>query len=223
MAARTPPHPAEDVNAWPLACLCGASSLPYRKWEREPPITSRLAKPSGAQAQVGVRTREACQQDQRGEPTALGAGRTRLHTAVHLCSLKTPEQRAAPAGGPTAQRGGCVSEDPAAPAGKPEVLRRQSTHLIHHGAAEVQAGKGGVVVVRHVHPAAEEDDGTGLTGQGPQVHFNVGFLLGTEDGSLAGGPAQQAPKPPSQPSLELWVPPAHRSLEGKTALQHQLL
>ena len=73
-----------------------------------------------------------------------------------------------------------------------------------------------MVVIRHVRPAAEEDDGAGLTGQGPQVHFNVVFLLGTEDGSLAGGPAQQAPEPPSQPSLELWVPPAHRNLEGKT-------
>ena len=39
-----------------------------------------------------------------------------------------------------------------------------------------------MVVIRHVHPAAEEDDGAGLAGQGPQVHFNVGFLLGTEDG-----------------------------------------
>lgn len=75
-----------------------------------------------------------------------------------------------------------MSEDPAAPPGKPKVLRQQSTHLIHHGAAEVQAGEGRMVVIRHVHPAAEEDDGAGLTGQGPQVHFNVGFLLGTEDG-----------------------------------------
>lgn len=56
MAARTPPHPAEDVNAWTLACLCGASSMPYRNGSVNPAVTSPLAKPSGAQAQAGVRT-----------------------------------------------------------------------------------------------------------------------------------------------------------------------
>ena len=75
-----------------------------------------------------------------------------------------------------------MSENSAASPGKPEVLRQQSTHLVHHRAAEVQAGKGRMVVIRHVCPAAEEDDGAGLIDQGPQVHFNVGFLLGMEDG-----------------------------------------
>lgn len=41
-------------------------------------------------------------------------------------------------------------------------------------------------MIRHICPAAEEDQGAGLVGQGPQVHFNVGCLLGMEGGCWLG-------------------------------------
>lgn len=52
--------------------------------------------------------------------------------------------------------------------------------LIHAGAGKVELGEGGVEAIRHIRPAAEEDQGAGLTGQGPQEHFDVGLLLGTK-------------------------------------------
>lgn len=62
------------------------------------------------------------------------------------------------------------------------------------GAGEVELGEGGPVVIRHIRPAAEEDQGVGVAGQRPHVHFNVGLLLGWR--MVTGIPAQAGPEVP---------------------------
>lgn len=90
----------------------------------------------------------------------------------------------------------------------------QGAHLIQAGTREVEPGKGGMEAIRHICPAAEEDQGEGIIDQGPQEHFNEGFFLGTEDGwrYCLGSLFRQALKSPSWPSLEPWVPPSPQVL-----------
>lgn len=73
--------------------------------------------------------------------------------------------------------------------------------------------------VGHVRPAAEEDYGVGVTGQGPQEHLDGGLALRTEDGYWLGSLLRQTLKSPSCPP-----PPAHSVImqklgEDTTALQ----
>lgn len=59
--------------------------------------------------------------------------------------------------------------------------RWQGTHLILLAFGVVEFREGAMEVERHVCPAAEEDQGTGLVGQVSLVHFDMGFVLGIKD------------------------------------------
>lgn len=87
-------------------------------------------------------------------------------------------------------------------------------HLMQAGAGEVELREGGPVVIRHIRPAAEEDQGVGVADQRPHVHFDVGLLLGRR--MVTGIPARAGRKSPSQSFLESWAPPAHGSASCKS-------
>lgn len=56
-------------------------------------------------------------------------------------------------------------------------------------------------VVRHVCPAAEEDQGTGIVRQIPLEHFDVGFALGIKDNPWLESHVQSGPDMTSLLSL----------------------
>lgn len=133
-------------------------------------------------------------------------------TQTLICAaLKHPcgEQRPpAEARGP-GLRGGCVSEAQPRPQGGPKPRGKQGPHLIHSGASEVQPAEGAVVAIRHVRPAAEEDQGAGLIGQGSHEHVDEGFLLGTEGGT-GWGPCSAGPQAPFPTLPRVLGPPSPR-------------
>lgn len=83
------------------------------------------------------------------------------------------------------------------PEGWARVYRWQVTHLIHVAFGVVQFGEGAVEVERHVCPAAEEDQGTGLVRQISLVHFDMGFALGIKDKHRLESRAQSGPGIPA--------------------------
>lgn len=64
------------------------------------------------------------------------------------------------------------------PEGWARDCRWHGTHLVNFGFGELQFQKGAVEAVRHVCPAAEEDQGAGFVRQRPLEHFDTGFTLG---------------------------------------------
>lgn len=75
--------------------------------------------------------------------------------------------------------------------------RGRGTHLIYSGSGVFQVQEGGVEVVRHVCPAAEEDQGAGLIGQVPLVHFDLGFTLGVKENHWLESRVQSGPDIPA--------------------------
>lgn len=86
--------------------------------------------------------------------------------------------------------------------------RWQGTHLIHTAFGVVQFQEGTMEVVRHVGPAAEEDQGTGIVRQIPLEHFDVGFALGIKDNPWLESRVQCGPDMTSLLSLSPNPPPA---------------
>lgn len=87
------------------------------------------------------------------------------------------------------------------PEGWAKDCRWQGTHLIYIAFGVVQFREGAMEAERHVCPAAEEDQGTGLARQISLVHFNMGFALGVKDNHMLSLALTFLPSLPLPPAL----------------------